>query len=128
MIIFSYGEFHNKTSDFIVEALDGDKVNTINEFSNILARFSFKHLMNEIGRGHKRCYLWLCKWLARKNLDCKLAIYVNCFNEIQKNMIHDLGSRHSGVRNGSDVSSLDKLKSCYHHSLRDMCVHTDGAW
>ena len=45
-----------------------------------------------------------------------------------KKMIHDLGSRQNGVRNRSDVSSSDILKSCCHHSLRDVCVHTDSAW
>ena len=43
-------------------------------------------------------------------------------------MIHDLHSRHNGERNISDVTSLDKLKSCCHNNLRDLCVQTDGAW
>ena len=55
--------------------------------------------------------------------DCKHAMNANCFNEIWKSMIHDLGSRHNGVGN-----RLDRLKSCCHHSLRDLCVQSDGAW
>ena len=34
--------------------------------------------------------------LDGKISDCKLAIHANCFNEIKKNMIHDLGSKHNG--------------------------------
>ena len=32
-------------------------------------------------------------------LDCKLSMHANCFHEMRKNMIHDLGSRHDGVTN-----------------------------
>ena len=55
--------------------------------------------------------------------DCKLGMYAKCFNEIQRCMIHDIGSRHN-----SDSNQLNKLKSCCHHSLKDLCVHKDGAW
>ena len=55
-------------------------------------------------------------------LDCKPAMHANCFDEIRKNMIHDFGSRHNGVRNKSDVTSLNRLKSCCHHSLRNLYV------
>ena len=55
--------------------------------------------------------------------DCKLAMHDNCFNEIQKSMVHDLGSRHNGGSN-----RLDRLKSYCYHGLRDLCVQTDGAW
>ena len=33
-------------------------------------------------------------------------------------MIHNYGNRQIGMRNRSYVSSLDRLKSCCHHSLR----------
>ena len=56
-------------------------------------------------------------------LDCKLAMHVNGFNEIQNSMIHDIGIQHYGGSN-----RLDRIKSCCHHSLRDLCQHTDGAW
>ena len=65
--------------------------------------------------------------LDKRISDCKLAIHANCFYEIQKNMIHDLGSIHNGVRNRSNVISLKRLKSCCHYSLQDLCVHTNGA-
>ena len=55
--------------------------------------------------------------------DYKLAIHVNCFNEILKSMIHDLGSRQNVGSN-----RLDRLKSCCHYSLIDLSVQTDGAW
>ena len=54
---------------------------------------------------------------------CKLSIHANCFNEIQKSMIH-----HLGCRRNCGSNRLERLKSCCHHSLRDMCVHRDGAW
>ena len=66
--------------------------------------------------------------LDGRKLDWKLAMHANCFNEIWKNMIQDLGSRQNGIRNRSDVSSLNKLKSCCHHSIQDLFVHTDCAW
>ena len=59
--------------------------------------------------------------------DCKFAMYVHCVDEIKKTD-SDLGSRHSCKRNRSDVTSLDILKSCCHHSLRGMCVQAEGAW
>ena len=55
--------------------------------------------------------------------DCKLGMHSKCFDEIEKSMIHDVGSRHNNGRN-----QLQMLKSCCHHNLRDLCVHTDGAW
>ena len=55
--------------------------------------------------------------------DCMLAMHANCFDEIQKSMIHNLCNRHNGHSNRFDV-----LKSCCHDSLWDVCVHTDGAW
>ena len=55
--------------------------------------------------------------------DCKLAMHANCYNEIQKSMIHDIGSMHN-----SGSNRLERLKSCCHYSLRDLCVYTDGAW
>ena len=55
--------------------------------------------------------------------DCKLAMHVNCFNEIWKSLIYDIGSRHNGISN-----RLDRLKNSCHHSFWDLCVHIDGAW
>ena len=53
----------------------------------------------------------------------KLGMHAKCFNEIQRSKIHDIGSRHN---NGSN--HLKMLKSRCHHSLKDLHVHTDGAW
>ena len=53
--------------------------------------------------------------------DGKLSMDANCFNEIQNSMNHDIFSRHYGGSN-----RLDRSKSCCHHSLRDLCIHTDG--
>ena len=44
-------------------------------------------------------------------LDCKLAMYINHFDKMQKNMIYDLDTMHNGVRNRSDVSSLSASKA-----------------
>ena len=55
--------------------------------------------------------------------DCKLRMHAKCVNEIQQSMTHDVGSRHN-----SGSNELKMLKSCCHHSLKDLCVHTDGAW
>ena len=55
--------------------------------------------------------------------DCKIRMHGKCFNEIQQSLIHDVGSRHN-----SDSNQLKLLESCCHHSLRNLCVHTDGAW
>ena len=60
--------------------------------------------------------------LGGRKPDCKLAIYANYFDEIQKSMVHDLGSRNGGS------NRLDRIKSRCHHSHRDLCVHTDDAW
>ena len=59
--------------------------------------------------------LWLHKGFSSKN------------NEIRKNMLFNFGSKHDSASNGRSVTTLDKLKSCCHHSLRDLFVHTDGA-
>ena len=67
-------------------------------------------------------YGWI-RGLEGRIPDCKLAMHANCFNDIWKSMIHDLGSRQNGSSN-----RLDRLKSYCHHSLRDLHAHTDGAW
>ena len=55
--------------------------------------------------------------------DCKLGMHAKCFDEIQRSTIHDIWSRHNCGR-----KQLKKLNNCCHHSLRDLYVHTDGAW
>ena len=55
--------------------------------------------------------------------DCKLGMHAKCFNEIKKSMILDPCCRQNGVNN-----RFERLKSCCHHSLRDLCVYTDCAW
>ena len=55
--------------------------------------------------------------------DCKLGMHAKCFHDIQKSIILDPCIRQSTGNNG-----LDRLKSCCHHSLKDLCVITDGAW
>ena len=60
--------------------------------------------------------------------DCKFDMHAKYFNEIRKNMLHNHDSKHDNVRNGRSVITLDKVKRCCHHRLRDLCAHTDGAW
>ena len=60
--------------------------------------------------------------------DCKLAMHAKCFNEIRKNMLYNLDSKHDSARNGKSLTTLERLKSCCHHSPRDFCVLKDGAW
>ena len=55
--------------------------------------------------------------------DCKLGMHAKCFDEIQKSIIHDIGSRHN-----SGSIQLKIIKSCCHHRIRDFCVYIDGAW
>ena len=43
-------------------------------------------------------------------------------------MLYNLDSKHDSARNGENLTTSDRLKSCCHHSLQDLCVHTDGAW
>ena len=60
--------------------------------------------------------------------DCNLAVHANCFDKIRKNMLYNLDSMHDDASNGISVTIWDRLKSCCHHNLRDLGVHTDGAW
>ena len=55
--------------------------------------------------------------------DCELGMRAECFNEIQRSNIHDIGSRYN-----SGSNQLKMLKCCCRHSLKDLHVHTDGAW
>ena len=66
--------------------------------------------------------------LGEKIFDCKLAMHANCFDETRKSMIQNLFSRSNGVRNRSDVSSLDLFKGYCHYSIKDLCIQTDDAW
>ena len=43
-------------------------------------------------------------------------------------MFYNLDSKHDSVRNVTNVTTLDRLKSCCHHSLRNLCAWTNGAW
>ena len=63
------------------------------------------------------------KGLDGRITDCKLEMHAKCFHETQKSFILDPCSRQSAGKNG-----FDKLKSCCHHNVGDLCVHTDGAW
>ena len=62
-------------------------------------------------KGHRWENIWLQAWNA-----CQV------FQWSMKSMILDPCSRQNGVNN-----RLDGLKRCFHHSLRDLCVYTDGA-
>ena len=55
-------------------------------------------------------------------------MHANYIDDIRKNTLYNLDSKYDSTRNGKNVTTLDRLKSCCHHSLRDLCVHTDGAW
>ena len=55
--------------------------------------------------------------------DCKFRMHVKCFHELEKSFILDPCSRQSTGNNG-----LDRFKSCCHHSLKNLCVITDGTW
>ena len=112
---------------FLVEALDEAKVSTINLFSNMLARFLLQ-VFERWKRGVIKDVIYGCvKWFAWKKIGLQAGKKCKLFKWNTKK--HDSWSwQHSSMRCGSDVSSLDRLKSCCHHSLRDMCVHTDGAW
>ena len=78
--------------------------------------------------GHEGSSLWLHKWFRWENIGCKLAMHAKLHDEIWKSMIHDLGSWKNNVRNRLEVSSLNRFKSCCHHSLSNLCGHTDNAW
>ena len=60
--------------------------------------------------------------------NCNLAMHANCFDEIRKNILYNLESKHDSARNGKSVTTLERLKNCCHHSLRDLCIQTDGAF
>ena len=110
-------------------ALDEAKKNMIDVF-----QYSFKFRLNifcfnifnkKMKGGNMEKVIYGCARVSDRRIShCKPAMHANCFNEIWKNMIHDIGSRQNGVRNRSDVSSLDRLKSSCHDSLRDLCVQT----
>ena len=55
------------------------------------------------------------------------ALHSNQFDGIRKNMMYKYGSKHDSARNGRNVPVLERLQSCCHHSLTDLCVDTDGA-
>ena len=65
--------------------------------------------------------------LDGKNSDCKLAMHANSFDERRKITLYRLDNKHDSERSGRCVTQLDSLKSCCCYSLRDLCVHTDGA-
>ena len=100
---------------FEVEALDETKVNMINLLFNVISDLDLNFVCIKYGRDKKVVSEQSNLWLLR-GLDGR-------FNEIQQSMIYDIRSSHN-----SDSKQLKKLKSCCHHSLRDLCVHTDVAW
>ena len=55
----------------------------------------------------------------------KEVIYgcIRGLDEIQQSMIHDVRIRHNS---GSKQGKMHN--SCCHHSLKNLCGHTDGAW
>ena len=55
--------------------------------------------------------------------DCMLGMHAKCFDDLQNIIIHDVESRHN-----SGSNQLKMLNRCCQHSLKDLCVHTDGAW
>ena len=67
--------------------------------------------------------------LNRRIYDCKFIMLYSCFNQMRKNIIiYSLCNRQDCGTNGICVTALDRLKSCCHHSLKDMCIHTVDAW
>ena len=60
--------------------------------------------------------LWCTSSIDGRILDCKLVMHVNCFDEIRKNVLYNVDSKHDSARNGKSVTTLEKLKSCCHPS------------
>ena len=60
--------------------------------------------------------------------DCKLAMHANCFDQIRKNMMNNIGNNHDSTRKGRHVSILNRLKWCCQHSMRDVYIQPNGAW
>ena len=67
--------------------------------------------------------LFASNFIDARISDCKLGMHARCFHNIQKSIIHDPCSRQSTGNNG-----LNRLKSCCHHSLKDLSIIIDGAW
>ena len=74
----------------------------------------FKYL--KMKGGVEEVFYGCLRGLYERIPECKLAMHVNCMDEIQNSTIHDVGSNHNGGSN-----RLDRLKSCCHHSLRHLC-------
>ena len=75
-------------------------------------------------RGVVKAVIYGCmRCLDGRIPDCKLVMHTIFFHEIQQSIILDLCSMQVPRNNG-----LDRLKSCCHHRLKDLCVHTDGTW
>ena len=67
--------------------------------------------------------VWDCKLASLQA--CKLAMHTKSFNPIRKNNMYDLCGSHNNVANRSSVTSFVRLKSCCHHSLRNLYVDAD---
>ena len=110
-----------------IEVFDETKVNMANLLFNIVSHLDLNSVCLEYLKDERRAVKevnYSCKRGLDGNIsDCNLAVHPNCFNEAQISMFYDIDSKSNG---GS--SQLERLKSCCNHSLRDLCVHNDGAW
>ena len=70
---------------------------------------------------------WKNKQFRWKNIWFQACNTCQLINKIRKNMTYNLGSKSDSAMNKTCVTSLNRLQSCY-HTLRDLCVHTDGSW
>ena len=43
--------------------------------------------------------------------DCKLAMHGKCINDVRRNTLYNLDSKHDSASNGKSVTTLDRLKS-----------------
>ena len=69
--------------------------------------------------------------LNGKICDCKLSIHAKCVDELRKmdGVIRKVRNRRAEIiSNGTIMIHLDEQEMCCHHSLKDLQVHTDGAW
>ena len=110
-----------------IEDINETKVNMINLLFQYYFKFRsqffcFKYVKDEKGAVEEVIYGWVWS-LDGRIPDCKLGMHAKCFSDVQKYMIDDPESQYNG-----GWIQLDRLKSCCHHRLRDLCVHTDGVW
>ena len=74
--------------------------------------------------------LWNVYCSCKKGLDWKTFYYKLAMHPIVmiRSKMYDLQLWWQAQWNGRCVTTLDRLKSWCHQSLRYLCIHTDGAW